>query len=220
MLRLIPVHTLLLATTAAALLALTSCMSPPSGPLIGGAPSGSSAARGGDAEGDALATRVALAYAAPGADARVVPVENSDQVTSTQSAPAYSLALVSDVGAAIAGDPLVRSLALSLADSQARLAAAETPEDVATAREHLAADREALAARVDLLRESLLPGAAATVEHLYYMPVTVMSNGETTQRLDAATAHAASRALLAAVLAGLDEETAALVARALTATPP
>lgn len=202
------ITTLFLAVLA--LFAFAGCASAP--PMFGETPNRSAGAKGGDAEGKTGALDIKGFVVQPGGELRASEVKNEDQVQSSQAAPALTLNLVSDFSAVVKGDAVVQSHAAVINMALEEYRAAETPEAKAAAKAVLDSERTALAERLKTLRSELSETAAASVSTLIYNPVIIMSNGESEQKLDAATAAAASRGLLAAILPQLDDETAAKVA--------
>lgn len=195
-----------------AVLALFACVGCGSTPLFGETPSASAAGKGGDAKGETGKVDVKGFVVQPGGELRASEVNNEDQVQSSQAAPSLVLNLVPDFSAAVKGDAVVQSHAAVINIALEEYRIGETPEAKDAAKKVLDDERGKLAERLKALRSELSETAAAQVTHLIYSPVIIMSNGETEQKLDAATAAAASRGLLAAILPQLDEETAAKVA--------
>lgn len=193
-----------------ALFALAGCGS--TTPMFGETPNRSAGAKGGDAEGKTGALDIKGFVVQPGGELRASEVKNEDQVQSSQAAPALTLNLVSDFSAAVKGDAVVQSHAAVINMALQEYRTAEGAEAKAAAKAVLDSERKAMAERLKTLREELSETAAASVTHLIYNPIVIMSNGETEQKLDAQTAAAASRGLLAAILPQLDAETAKLVA--------
>lgn len=165
--------------------ALVGCAS--TTPMFGEMPNRAAGAKGGDADGKTGALDVKGFVVQPGGELRASEVKNEDQVQSSQAAPALTLNLVSDFSAAVKGDAVVQSYAAVINMALAEYQAAETPEAKAAAKAVLNAERVAMAKRLKTLRAEMSETAAASVTHLIYNPVIIMSIGQTEQKFDAQT---------------------------------